>query len=95
MDSLRIPEHIAIIVDGNRRWARKNFLNIKSGHKAGADNLEKILDEADKLKIKYLTVYAFSTENWKRDEKEVNDLMDLLDDYLDKYLKSLETKIIR
>ena len=92
MDSLRIPEHIAIIVDGNRRWARKNFLNIKSGHKAGADNLEKILDEADKLKIKYLTVYAFSTENWKRDEKEVNDLMDLLDDYLDKYLKKFRDK---
>lgn len=92
MNGLKIPEHIAIIVDGNRRWAKKNFLNIKSGHKAGADNLEKILDEADKLGIKYLTVYAFSTENWKRDDKEVNDLMDLLDDYLDRYLKKFRDK---
>lgn len=92
MNGLKIPEHIAIIVDGNRRWAKKNFLNIKSGHKAGADNLEKILDEADKLGIKYLTVYAFSTENWKRDEKEVNDLMDLLDNYLNEYLKKFRDK---
>lgn len=95
MGELKIPEHVAIIMDGNRRWAKKNFFNIKSGHKAGAENLEKILNDAEELGIKYLTVYAFSTENWKRNKNEVNDLMDLMDYYLEKYIKKLDKKNYR
>ena len=61
-----LPEHIAIIMDGNRRWAKKNNLNTAQGHKEGAENLKRISKFANKIGIKYLTVYAFSTENWKR-----------------------------
>ena len=70
-----LPQHIAIIMDGNRRWAKANGLSTKEGHKAGADNLEKITLICNKLGIKYLTVYAFSTENWKRSEEEVSALV--------------------
>ena len=65
-------EHIAIILDGNRRWAKEKGLATHLGHKAGADNLDNFVREADKLKLKYLTVYLFSTENWKRSEIEIN-----------------------
>ena len=77
-----LPSHIAIIMDGNRRWAKKRNLPIAAGHKAGAETLQKIIEVSMELGIKYLTVYAFSTENWKRDPKEVNDLMNLLREYL-------------
>lgn len=90
MDELKIPEHVAIIMDGNSRWAHKNFLPKKSGHKAGADALEKVLRAADKFRIKYISVYAFSTENWKRPKDEVDNLMQLLDNYLDKYIERYE-----
>ncbi|MGL4969380.1 MAG: undecaprenyl diphosphate synthase family protein, partial [Fusobacteriaceae bacterium] len=66
-----IPQHLAIIMDGNGRWAKKRFLPRTVGHNEGAKTLRKILTHSQKLGIKYLTVYAFSTENWKRAEEEV------------------------
>ena len=81
-----LPKHIAIIMDGNRRWAREKGIDTKLGHKAGAETLEKIASFANKIGIKYMTVYAFSTENWKRTKEEVGALMLLLKAYLDKFL---------
>ena len=78
LDKSNLPKHIAIIMDGNRRWAKKRGLDAKTGHKQGADTLENIVKFANKLGISYLTVYAFSTENWKRTEEEVGALMLLL-----------------
>ena len=72
--------HLAVIMDGNRRWAKHNNLNIKDGHRAGAEKLSEFVKWCIDFNIKYLTVYAFSTENWKRDENEVNDIMALLKD---------------
>ena len=77
-----LPEHVAIIMDGNRRWAKKNNLNTPQGHKEGAENLKRIAKFANKIGIKYLTVYAFSTENWKRSQAEVGAIMKLLKFYL-------------
>ncbi len=78
----QIPEHVAIILDGNGRWAKKRFLPRNVGHLEGAKTVEQIMDDADDLGIKYLTVYAFSTENWKRPDLEVKALMKLLRKYL-------------
>lgn len=89
------PEHIAIIMDGNRRWAKKRMLPIKMGHREGAKTLEKIVRHAQKLGVKYLTVYAFSTENWKRSEDEVNSLMELLENYLNDFSKKADTENIK
>ena len=83
-----LPKHIALIMDGNRRWAKERNLDIKQGHYAGAENLEKIALYANKIGIKYMTVYAFSTENWKRSEAEVKGLMLLLKAYVEKMLDS-------
>ena len=79
---LKIPQHVAIILDGNGRWAKKRFLPRNAGHAQGSKTVEKMCEEWDRACIKYLTVYAFSTENWKRPKKEVNALMDLLRKYL-------------
>ena len=79
-----LPKHIAIIMDGNRRWAKGHNLPVVAGHRAGAETLRKIIEACLKLEIKYLTVYAFSTENWKRSPEEVADLMNLMNEYLDK-----------
>lgn len=79
--------HIAIILDGNGRWATVQGLPRNIGHKAGAETLEKLAKEADKLKLKYLTVYAFSTENWKRSKVEVDFLMRLFKIYFNKISK--------
>ena len=78
--NIKKPEHIAIIMDGNRRWAKENKLPSKFGHKKGAEVLEKISRYCNKIGIKYLTVYAFSTENWKRAKDEVMSIMILLND---------------
>ncbi len=75
-----IPTHVAIIMDGNRRWAKKRLLPTNMGHKEGANRLEDIAKYCKEVGIKYLTVYAFSTENWKRSQEEVGYLMDLLAD---------------
>lgn len=83
-----LPVHIAIIMDGNRRWAKEKDLETKQGHKEGAENLKRIAKYANEIGIKYLTVYAFSTENWKRTEEEVGVLMFLLKWYLNDLLNS-------
>lgn len=75
-------KHLAIVMDGNRRWAKLNNKSVKCGHKAGADKLTEVIDWCIDYKIQYLTVYAFSIENWKRDENEINDIMSLLKEYL-------------
>lgn len=83
MDNIKIPKHLAIIMDGNGRWAKKRLLPRAMGHSAGAKNVETICEAAWNMGIKYLTVYAFSTENWKRSEDEVSTLMKLLKQYMD------------
>ena len=97
IDMSRLPEHIGVIMDGNGRWAKKRGLPRSAGHSAGADALKKIVTEANKLGIKYITVYAFSTENWKRPKEEVDYLMSLLLDYLRNAEKTLagEDVVIR
>ena len=95
MDKENFPEHIAIIMDGNRRWAKKRMLPVKLGHREGAKTLEKMVRYANKIGIKYFTVYAFSTENWKRSEEEVNSLMDLLKNYLDDYAQRADSENIK
>ncbi len=95
LDKEKMPKHVAVIMDGNGRWAAKRNLVKKAGHKAGADTLEKISRHADKLGIKHFTVYAFSTENWKRSEEEVSGLMDLLRKYLDDHIKRAKRDNIR
>ena len=82
MGELKIPNHIAIIMDGNGRWAKQRHMPRTYGHKQGADVLEQILEDADSLGVKYLTVYAFSTENWARPFEEVKVIMNLFRDYL-------------
>lgn len=90
-----MPQHIAIIMDGNRRWARQRGLDPKLGHKAGAETLEKIASYANKIGLKYLTVYAFSTENWKRTADEVGALMLLLKSYIEKFLTKKSLNNVR
>ena len=90
-----MPKHIAIIMDGNRRWARAQGKPASFGHKAGAKTLEKIVRYANKRGIKYITVYAFSTENWKRAEEEVKTLMTLFQSYLDDYSKRADSENIK
>ena len=87
---IRMPEHIAIIMDGNRRWAKEKKLPTKFGHKKGAEVLETISRYCNKIGIKYLTVYAFSTENWKRAKEEVSAIMILLNSYLDRFIKNAD-----
>ena len=78
-----IPQHIGIILDGNRRWAKKKKLNTFEGHKTGFENLKEISNHIFNKRIKILTVFAFSTENWKRPIKEKNYLFSLLENYFD------------
>ena len=85
VDSDNLPKHIAIIMDGNRRWAKAKGKPAAFGHKEGAKTLEKIVRYANKIGLKYITVYAFSTENWKRTEEEVKSLMFLFQSYLSDY----------
>lgn len=95
MEKTNIPNHIAIIMDGNRRWARERKIDYRLGHKEGAKTLEKIVRYSKKVGIKYITVYAFSTENWKRSEEEVGALMLLLKTYLDDYSKRADSENIK
>lgn len=81
-----IPNHIAIILDGNRRWAKERGLPTFFGHKKGMENAKKIVLYAQKVGVKVITMYAFSTENWSRSQKEVNYLMKLFEGYIDKYI---------
>lgn len=82
LSDMKIPQHVAIIMDGNGRWAKKHLLPRSAGHSAGSRAVENICEDAWNLGIKYLTVYAFSTENWTRSEDEIATLMDLLRRYM-------------
>lgn len=84
---MNVPRHIAIILDGNGRWAKKKGMPRGYGHVKGCENLERVCEYARELGVKYLTVYAFSTENWKRSREEVEGLMKLFRDYLKKCIK--------
>lgn len=95
IDKELMPQHIAIIMDGNRRWAKERGLDPRLGHKEGAETLERIATYANEIGLKYMTVYAFSTENWKRTKEEVGALMMLLERYLDKFLNRESLKNIR
>lgn len=95
MEVNNVPKHVAMIMDGNRRWAREKGIDYRLGHKQGAKTLENIVRYAKKIGIKYITVFAFSTENWKRSEEEVGALMLLLKTYLDDYGKRADTENIK
>lgn len=90
-ETLTIPQHIAIILDGNGRWAKKRGMPRNYGHMQGAKNVEQICQDAGDLGVKYMTVYAFSTENWKRSAEEVAGIMNILR----QYLKSFKTHVKR
>ncbi len=95
IDKELMPQHIAIIMNGNRRWAKEKGMDTRFGHKAGAETLEKIAAFGNEIGLKYLTVYAFSTENWKRTKEEIGALMLLLQKYLDKFLNKESLRNIR
>ncbi len=95
IDMNNLPRHIGVIMDGNGRWAKKRGLPRSAGHSAGAESLKKIVTEANNLGIGYITVYAFSTENWKRPKAEVDFLMNLLLDYLRDAERSLAGENVR
>ncbi|MBQ8769480.1 MAG: isoprenyl transferase [Oscillospiraceae bacterium] len=90
-----VPQHIAIIMDGNGRWAKKRGLPRTAGHSAGAESFRRIANYCRTLGVKYLTVYAFSTENWKRSETEVSGIMRLLGNYLNEALRDMEKNHVR
>ena len=85
----RLPQHVAIIMDGNGRWALARGLPRLAGHRAGTENLRRIIEACIEFKIKYLTIYAFSTENWGRPQEEVQGLMRILEDVIDRELQEL------
>jgi len=85
----QVPLHVAIIMDGNGRWARARGLPRLAGHRAGVDNLRRVLEAATEFGIRYLTIYAFSTENWSRPPDEVRGLLNILEDVIDRELQSL------
>ena len=93
--SNNVPRHIAIIMDGNGRWAKMRALPRNAGHKAGAEPFRRIAKRCNELGVQYLTVYAFSTENWKRSEEEVSGIMLLLENYLKEALRDMEKNHIR
>lgn len=95
IDESNLPNHVAIIMDGNGRWAKKRFLPRTAGHKEGMERVKEIVEVAAKIGIKYLSLYAFSTENWKRPEKEINGLMKLLVQYLRAELNTLHKNNIK
>jgi len=95
LDKNNIPKHIAIIMDGNGRWAEKRGLSRSMGHGEGSRTLKKIVEECYRLGVRYLTVYAFSTENWSRPKEEVDELMKLLLEYLRNAEKELAGKNVR
>lgn len=94
-DNLKIPNHVAIIMDGNGRWAKKRMMPRTYGHSQGSKTVEKICKAAWDLGIKYVTVYAFSTENWVRPQEEVDTLMNLLRDFLNQSLEKCRKNNMR
>ena len=91
----RIPTHIAIVMDGNGRWAKQRGLPRPAGHKAGVESFRTIANYAKSIGLQYLTVYAFSTENWKRPEDEVDAIMDLLEKYLREAIRDMDRNRVR
>jgi undecaprenyl diphosphate synthase len=89
-NSEKYPQHVAIIMDGNGRWAKRRGLPRLAGHKAGTDNLRKIIKACVEFGVKYLTIYAFSTENWGRPKEEVDGLMRILEDVIERELSELK-----
>lgn len=92
---MKIPNHVAIILDGNGRWAKSKGMPRNFGHTMGAKNVETVCQAADEIGIKYLTLYAFSTENWNRPESEVSALMKLLESYLKNCIKTAKKNNMR
>lgn len=90
-----IPKHIGIIMDGNGRWAKKKLIPRVLGHRRGAEALDRLLKAADGMGVKHITVYAFSTENWKRAEEEVTGLMNLMREYIQTYIRDNETSRLK
>lgn len=95
IDLNKVPRHIAIIMDGNGRWAKKKFLPRTAGHKAGVETIRTVLRECKRLNIKHVTLYAFSTENWKRPKIEVDTLMNLLSTYLKNEVATLHKENVK
>ena len=95
MNKLPVPRHIAIIMDGNGRWAKNRGLPRTAGHAAGAEAFRKIANYCRSIGVEYLTVYAFSTENWKRSEEEISGIMRLLGAYLKEALRDMEKNKVR
>ena len=95
VEKLAPPRHIAIIMDGNGRWAKKRGLPRTAGHKAGAESFRRIANYCRTLGVEYLTVYAFSTENWRRSEEEVGGIMKLLAAYLKEALRDMQKNHVR
>ena len=95
VDMSRLPRHIAIIMDGNGRWAKKRGLPRTAGHKVGAETFRKIATYCRDIGVEYLTVYAFSTENWKRPEEEVSTIMALLERYLHEAIETMKRDNVR
>lgn len=95
IDLKLVPQHVAIIMDGNGRWAKRCGLSRSEGHRKGVERVREIVEEAARLKIKVLTLYAFSTENWKRPKREINLLMRLLKVFLNREIKNFNKNNIR
>lgn len=95
IDITRVPRHVAIIMDGNGRWAKSKGLDRVFGHKEGVDSVDKVMEAASELGVKYITLYAFSTENWNRPQAEVNALMELLSEALRKYIEKISKNNVR
>ena len=93
--SLRVPGHVAIIMDGNGRWAKKHGLPANAGHRAGGQVLRKLVPEVEKVGIRHLTVYAFSTENWRRPPSEVEGIMRLLREHMQQYIDDAKKNHVR
>lgn len=90
-----IPKHVAIIMDGNGRWAENRGLPRLEGHRAGTENIRRIIETFDHYQVKFLTLYAFSTENWERPESEVNGLMQILGEVIERETKALHEKGVK
>lgn len=95
IDTKRIPRHVAIIMDGNGRWAKKRGIPRTMGHKAGVEVLRTVVKCCDQIGVQYLTVYAFSTENWRRPQTEIGLLMSLLKEYVRKELEELDANNVK
>ncbi len=95
IDINRVPQHVAIIMDGNGRWAKSKGLDRIFGHREGVDSVDKVMEAASDLGVKYITLYAFSTENWNRPEMEVNALMEILSEALKKYIEKISKNNVR